>query len=716
LNFEWRNFVIKISPKSILSTSLFAMQHKYTNHLINETSPYLLQHAHNPVDWFAWGDIALQKAKELDKPILVSIGYSACHWCHVMEKESFENEEVAQTMNKNFINIKIDREERPDLDHIYMDAVQAMTGSGGWPLNVFLTPDGKPFYGGTYFPPLKAFNRSSWTEVLDGVASAWKEKKNEIESQAENLTDYLKRSNNFGQNNSIGLSLDETKLKEQCKEVFQNIMKTADRQWGGFGRAPKFPQFFIIQYLLQYYYFTNDKDALQQALLSIDKMLQGGIYDHVGGGLARYSTDDEWLAPHFEKMLYDNALFINILCDAYQITKDKKYEESIRKIIAFVQRELMNKDGGFYAALDADSQGEEGKYYVWQKEDVRQLLGKESALFCEYFDITSEGNWEGKNILRILKPINEFAKEKDINEIELKKSINISLEKLSSERDKRVKPSKDDKIILNWNALMITALCKAFSALKDESYRKMAEDNFHFLFANFREDEHSEAMLHTYKNGIAKYPAFLDDYSYFIEACINLYEITFDTEYLNKAKRYCNYVVKNFVDNNSKLLFFTHKDQADIIMRKKEIYDSATPSGNAIMASNFLKLSIIYNKSEWKQWADEMVESMLSLTIKYPSSFGFWAIVLLLQSQGINEIVVTGKDYVSVCTDILDYYLPNKIIIGSMIKKEEFPMLEGKLFQDSTLIYLCKNYACLPPVKTAQNLLKKVSPLTSKFN
>ena len=442
------------------------MSHNNTNHLIIETSPYLLQHAHNPVDWYPWGETALQKAKELNKPILVSIGYSACHWCHVMERESFENETAAKIMNEHFINIKIDREERPDLDHIYMDAVQAMSGGGGWPLNVFLTPDAKPFFGGTYFPPVKAFNRSSWTDVLQGIAEAWKERKNEIESQAENLVAYLQQSNGFGQTkNAVHIPEEENKFKEQCHHIFQTIMKTADKEWGGFGNAPKFPQTFVIQYLLQYHYFTNNKEALQQALLSIDKMLQGGIYDHIGGGLARYSTDKEWLAPHFEKMLYDNALLINVMCDAYQITGDKNYENAIRKTIAFVQEELMNTEGGFYAALDADSEGEEGKYYVWQKEEIDAILGNDATIFCNYFDVTNEGNWEEKNILRILKPLDEFVKEQGIDKAQFEQKIKESLQSLFHKRNERIKPQLDDKIILSWNALILTALCKAAAAL-----------------------------------------------------------------------------------------------------------------------------------------------------------------------------------------------------------------------------------------------------------
>ena len=369
---------------------------KFTNKLFEETSPYLLQHAHNPVNWYPWSEEALELAKKEDKPILISIGYSACHWCHVMERESFEDEETAEIMNKYFINVKIDREERPDLDHIYMDAVQAMAGNGGWPLNVFLTPDKKPFFGGTYFPPKRAFNRSSWQEVLLGVQQAFAERRQEIESQAENLTEHLLKSNSFGINNP---EKDGLFSITNATEVFHNMMKSADKQWGGFGKAPKFPQTFVIQFLLRYYHVSKNEESLVQGLLSIDKMIDGGIYDQLGGGFARYSTDAEWLAPHFEKMLYDNALLISVISEAYQLTKNERYREIIEDTIEFIKREMMQRDKGFFSALDADSEGVEGKFYVWSFEEIKETLGEDHELFCNFFDISVSGNWENNNIL-----------------------------------------------------------------------------------------------------------------------------------------------------------------------------------------------------------------------------------------------------------------------------------------------------------------------------
>lgn len=675
-----------------------------TNHLIHETSPYLLQHAHNPVNWYPWGDEALQKAKNENKPILVSIGYSACHWCHVMERESFEDESAARIMNDHFINIKIDREERPDLDHIYMDAVQAMSGSGGWPLNVFLTPDKKPFYGGTYFPPVKAFNRSSWKEILHAISLAWKERKDEIESQAENLVEYLNSSNGIGHTKNAS---QHTVTKDTCTNIFKNILNIADKEWGGFGKAPKFPQTFTIQYLLQFAYFTDNKEALQQALLSIDKMIQGGIYDHVGGGFARYSTDREWLVPHFEKMLYDNALLIGVLSDAYSITKDKNYTNVVERTIQFIQSELMDPAGGFYAALDADSEGEEGKYYIWNKEEMEKVLGDKASLFCKYFDITSAGNWEGKNIPRILKPLNEFAKEEKIDESKIN-FFKTELDLLLQYRNHRIKPSLDDKIILSWNALMVTALCKAAAAFNNGAYSRLAEKNLLFLLKNFRKNEDSYEMLHTYKNGIAKTPAFLEDYAYLSEACINMYELTFESGYLHTALNFCKFVSEHFSDENSPFFFFTHKMQSDIIVRKKEIYDGATPSGNAIMANNLYKLSIIFDKPDWMQKAKEMAQEILPMLEKYPGSFGVWAGFILKDLAAMNEISVIGKDFRAICNEIVSAFIPNRIIMGTASNDYNFPILKGKIAEGETQIYLCKNYTCLEPFKSAQNLLKQL--------
>jgi len=679
------------------------MAHQFTNRLINESSPYLLQHAHNPVNWYSWGDEALQKAKAENKIILVSIGYAACHWCHVMEKESFENETVALQMNENFINIKIDREERPDLDHVYMDAVQAITGSGGWPLNVFLTPDAKPFYGGTYFPPVKAFNRSSWPEVLSAIAQSWKDKKGEIESQADNLVAHLKQANNFGQ---ILTTADNSIFTEEnCALITQNILKQADTTWGGFGKAPKFPQTFTIQYLLQYYYHTHSKEALQQALLSIDKMMEGGIYDHAGGGFARYSTDNEWLAPHFEKMLYDNALLLNVLCDVYQITKHKKYEQTITKTITFVLRELMDEDGGFYSAIDADSEGEEGKFYVWSKAEVVEILGDDAGIFCDFFDVSEKGNWEEKNILRILKQPAIFATEKNITLDELEVTLDKGLKKILAARNNRVRPITDDKVLLGWNALLITAFCKAAAALHNENYTNTAVRAMEFILEKFRKNNTGFEFVHTYKKGIAKYPAFLDDYAYLIQACIQLQEITSNTAYLDLAQGITGFVIENFSDEATGYFYFTHKDQADIILRKKEVYDGATPSGNSIMAENLFYLSVVYNDPKWYNLAEKITVALSTTIIRYPTSFGIWASLLLKTTFIKDEVVITGEDFMNLRDQLLQEYLPGKILMAAAGENKRYPMLKGKNAENETLIYLCRQYSCKTPVYSIDKLM-----------
>jgi uncharacterized protein len=689
------------------------------NHLIDETSPYLLQHAHNPVDWYPWGEEALTQAKKEDKPILVSIGYSACHWCHVMERESFENEDTAVIMNQHFINIKIDREERPDLDHIYMDAVQAISGSGGWPLNVFLTPDAKPFYGGTYFPPIKAFNRSSWTDVLQAINNLFKEKREEVESKAEELTQYLrgsiKQPVSSIQHQVSTLQSDDLLRKEQVDTIYQNIMKQADTVWGGFGNAPKFPQTFTINYLFRYHFYNKDEASLAQALLSLDKMIDGGLYDHVGGAFARYSTDREWLAPHFEKMLYDNALLLISLSEAYQITMNERYKRIIQQTIEFTKRELAHPDGGFYSALDADSEGLEGKYYVWSYDEVKELLGRDADLFCEYYDITPQGNWEHHNILRILKPFPQFAQEKNINADELRVILDNCLQKLLIQRQTRIRPGTDDKIILGWNALMISALCKASAATQEQSYNQLAVDTYEFLISKFsnpttNDKQQTTNFFHTYKNNIAKYSAFLDDYAYLINAAIHLQEVTSDSKYLEDAQQLTEYVIDNFSDENGLFFFYTNINQLDVIVRKKEIYDGAIPSANAIMAYNLNYLSIINDKPVWRERSISMLLQLQDMTVKYPTSFGNWASLLLELKEGTKEVVITGNDYAEMRDALLSYFVPARVIQcakNSPVKPS--PLLVQKEFPSrGALFYLCKNYQCDSPTSDFKSLINRL--------
>ena len=707
---------------------------KYTNQLIHETSPYLLQHAHNPVNWFAWGDEALTKAKKENKPMLISIGYAACHWCHVMEKESFEDEDTAAIMNENFINIKIDREERPDLDHIYMDAIQAMTGSGGWPLNVFLTPEGKPFYGGTYFPPQRAYNRPSWKEVLKNVSQAFLEKRTEINEHAENLTDHLIQSNSFGIQKSPGS--EDLFKKENSDVAFQNIMKSVDKEWGGFGNAPKFPQTFTIQFLLRYHYVDkkdfntqesyedhsankNFEEALQQALLSLDKMINGGIYDQLGGGFARYSTDAEWLVPHFEKMLYDNALLVSVLSEAYQLTKKERYKEVINQTIGFVQRELLHTQKGFYSALDADSEGEEGKFYVWELIEVKEILEDDAILFCEYYDITDNGNWEEKNILHVKESLENFSSQKNISIDELKKLLEKGKKKLFEQRSKRIRPLLDDKIILGWNALMNTACSKAFAATGIEQFKQLAIDNMNFLLKNFCVKDTNE-FYHTWKNNTAKYPAFIDDYAFLIQALIHLQEITADTKWLIKAKSITEFVIENFseieISSSDKqgFFFYTGKNQHDVIMRKKEVYDGAVPSGNSAMAYNLYHLSILFDKKEWKQRAYDMISSLGKAIISHPTSFGNWACLLQEITDGTNEIVLTGENLIPIHTELLQQYIPHRVLMASATSDSVLPLLSGKPVNKLASIWLCRNFSCQPPVNNVKELTYLINSLKSQ--
>ena len=685
----------------------------HTNRLAGESSPYLLQHAHNPVNWYPWGEEALLKARSENKPILVSIGYAACHWCHVMERESFENEETAAVMNEHFVNIKIDREERPDLDHIYMDAVQAMTGSGGWPLNVFLTPEAKPFYGGTYFPPQQVFNRPSWTDVLMGVSKAYQEKPQEVIAQAENLTAHVGKSDSWLQRDADA-EAEDVFTADRLQTIFENLMKSADTTEGGFGNAPKFPQTFSIQYLLRYYSFTGNEEAVKHACLSLDKMIYGGIYDQIGGGFARYATDGEWLVPHFEKMLYDNALLLTTISEAYQLTGKQLYKDTIQQTIGYIQREMLSPEGGFYAALDADSEGEEGKFYVWEKKEVENILGTEAALFCEFFDVSEHGNWEEKNILHVSVGFGEFAREKNMKEDELKHRLQVASELLLQKRNLRVPPLLDDKMLLGWNAMMNTALCKAYAATGDEEYKELAVRNMAFMLEKFA-DHSTGGLFHTYKAGIAKYPAFLDDYACLIQALISLQEITGNAKYLLKANDFTAYVITNFSDNETGLFYFTCQEQKDVIVRKKEVYDGAVPSGNSVMAQNMLYLGIVFDIHEWKQRVVDMLKAIQETTLKYPTSFGNWAIVTHLLVAGMQEVVLAGENLHGILKEILHIFMPNKVLQISVagFENKSFPLLQGKDAYSEPVIFLCKDYACHAPVNNTKSFIRLLNNLNA---
>lgn len=678
----------------------------HTNRLAGEASPYLLQHAHNPVNWYPWGEEALTRAQEEDKPILVSIGYAACHWCHVMERESFENEATAAIMNEHFINIKIDREERPDLDHIYMDALQAMSGQGGWPLNVFLLPNRQPFYGGTYFPPTKAFNRPSWTDVLTAISGAYRERRAELEEQAKTLTEHLHNSNKFGveAGKNTLVPLDELFNAGQCETAFKALIAQADKEWGGFGRAPKFPGTFGIRYLLQYNHSFGEAAAKQHALLSLDKMIQGGIYDQLGGGFARYSTDEMWLAPHFEKMLYDNALLIDALADAYQVTGNKDYLRTITHTLEFTAREMTSPEGAFYAALDADSEGVEGKFYTWSRAEIDTILGEEAELFCRFYDVREEGNWEETNILWTPRPINEFVNGTGLSVEELEVRLAGSRAKMLQARSKRVRPGLDDKILLGWNALMIHAYCKAYTVSGEAAYRETAVKAMDFLLNNMRQPGESEALYHTYKNGSAKYPAFLDDYAYVIRALIVLGEVTGNLFYIRRAQQLTGFVEAAFGDEEEIYFYYTATGQSDVIVRKKEIYDGAVPSGNAVMAHNLWYLAVVFDNRKWVARATGMVSGLAQTATRYPTSFGVWASLLLQMVKGTKELAVSGEEFKIRLDEINRRYIPFKVLLGADMDVEDMPLLQERHRAGETLIYLCEHYSCVKPVKYIEEI------------
>ncbi|QES89794.1 thioredoxin domain-containing protein [Rhizosphaericola mali] len=676
-------------------------ENKYTNKLVDESSPYLLQHAHNPVNWYPWGEEALEKAKTENKPILLSIGYAACHWCHVMAHESFENEETAHIMNDWFINIKVDREERPDLDQIYMDALQAMNGNGGWPLNVFLTPELKPFYGGTYFPPQRMYNRLSWTELLATIHDAFYNRKDTVDLQANNLMQHLQTANTIGTPRSNPGIFSQ----EHLDALHDEIQRVFDSEWGGFSQAPKFLQTFSLLYELRHYYYSQDVSALNAATFSLDKMIAGGIYDQIRGGISRYSTDKKWQAPHFEKMLYDNALFISTLSEAYALTKNKNYKCIIEQSIAFINAELRSENNGFYSSIDADSEGIEGKFYTWTRKDIADVLGEDTDMFCKIFDIWEEGNWEHTNILWKPERLEKFVVQLGIPLEDLEMKIRVCSDKLLSVRNKRIRPATDDKFILYWNALMIKALCQAGNVLKNEKYIEQAILSMDFLENNFIQNDQ---WLHSWKNNSGKIFAFLDDYASLIDCYIHLHESTNHLEYLNKAIKWVGYVEKNF-SSLSTLFFYTSKSQTDIVLRKKDIYDSATASGNAIMATNLNYLGNALDKKEWKERAAQMLLSIGGGIVHYPISFGQWALLLQTITKGYNEIAIVGENYKSVIRNINEIYIPNKILFGAITGINKYPLLADKSTKDETLIYLCENYNCKTPVKTIE-AFKQILP------
>ncbi len=592
-----------------------------TNRLIHESSPYLLQHAHNPVDWFPWGKEALEKAKQEDKLILVSIGYAACHWCHVMEHQSFEDAEIAGFMNEHFVCIKVDREERPDVDQIYMEALQAMGLQGGWPLNVFLNPEAKPFYGGTYFPP------EQWVQVLENVANAYQTKRAELDASAEQFVQHLKTD----ELEKFGLKFSETNTfsAEEREEIYRNLGKRFDRKRGGMSQAPKFPMPANYQFLLRYFHQTQNTDALAQLILTLTEMAYGGIYDQAAGGFARYSTDEDWLVPHFEKMLYDNGQLVSLYAEAYMVTKDPLYKQVVYETINFVERELMDHEGGFFSSLDADSEGVEGKFYVFTKAELEQILGEEEPLFSKYFNVTAAGNWEhGQNILHRKISNEAFARENQLDLEMLQEMVKEWKRKIIMARIERVRPGLDDKILLGWNALMLRGLTDAYKAFGEKEFLDLAIVNAEFLLQNMRI---GSQLYRNYKRGNASIPGFLEDYALLIKALIGVYEASFEEKYLLDARALTDYVLEHFSDVNDYHFYFTDQNAEKLIARKKEVFDNVIPASNSVMAQNLWQLGLFFDESTYTERAGNMLKKVQELVVKEPGYLANWASMYLQQ-------------------------------------------------------------------------------------
>ncbi len=582
------------------------------NSLIHETSPYLLQHSKNPVNWFSWNETALKKAKDEDKPIFLSIGYSSCHWCHVMAHESFENEEIAKIMNENFINIKVDREERPDIDDIYQKVCQMATGQGGWPLSIFLTPEQKPFYVGTYFPILDSYGRPGFGSLLRRLSQSWKENPQDIKKTAENFLINLQTA----EYQSVPSKIDKSIIDEAA----MNLMQLADQGYGGFGTAPKFPNSTNLAFILRYSKLSGISKFKEFALKTLKKMANGGIFDQLGGGFHRYSTDSRWLVPHFEKMLYDNALIPIVYAEAYQITKDPFYLSVLTKTLNFVLREMTSDEGGFYSAIDADSEGEEGAYYVWDKQEIQQVLGEDSDVFCLFYDVTDGGNFEGKTILCNNLALSSVAFKFGKTEDEVKKILGNSIHKLLEIRRKRISPGLDDKVLTSWNALMISAFAKGHRVSGEKPFLDAAEKCLDFIEKKLVRDG---KLFRTYKKGVSKIPAFLEDYSYLISSLLDVFELNPEIKYLENAKKLGYYMIARFWDSEHNSFFMTSDDQEHLIIRPKSNYDLSIPSGNSVAANCLLRLNHITQEEKFLEISTKVMESQALQAAENPFGFGY---------------------------------------------------------------------------------------------
>lgn len=676
-------------------------QHKYTNDLINETSPYLLQHAHNPVDWKAWNQETLDLAKKENKLIIISVGYSACHWCHVMEHESFENDSVAKIMNDNFISIKVDREERPDVDQVYMNAVQLMTGRGGWPLNCITLPDGRPIYGGTYF------QKDQWISLLLQLSNLYKNNPEKAIEYAEKLTEGVKNSELITLNSNEAVF-----TTDEITEAVNIWKKNIDYKLGGNKRAPKFPMPNNYHFLLRYGFQAKDEKILEYTNTTLTQMAYGGMYDQIGGGFARYSVDEKWHVPHFEKMLYDNGQLVSLYADAYLLTKNNLYKETVIETLEFIERELMNEEGGFYSSLDADSNTtegelEEGAFYVWTKLELKQILGSDYELFQDYYNINSYGHWEHDNYVLIRNASDkEIAEKNNLSIIEVKSKVQNWKTILLKERSKRERPRLDDKTLTSWNALMLKGYADAYRVFDNPHYLKIAIKNATFLIENqLREDG---GLNHNYKNGKSTINGYLEDYATLIDALISLYEVTLDEQWLNTSKELTDYTFVHFYDEVSGMFFFTSDEDENLIARKMEVADNVIPASNSIMARNLAKLSHYYSNSHYLKTSKQMLNNVKTTINSYPSGYSNWLQLMSDFASTYYEIAVSGKDAVEKLKEINQVYIPNKLIAGS-IGESNIPLMEGRYNDDITFVYICVDGACKLPENEVNKALEQLN-------
>ena len=683
------------------------------NRLINETSPYLLQHANNPVDWYPWGEEALERARSEDKPILLSIGYSACHWCHVMERESFENETIAGLMNDNFVSIKVDREERPDLDQVYMQAVQMLTGSGGWPMTVFLPPEGKPFYGGTYFPPEDRQGMPGFPRLLTSIAEAYSTNRGEIDRVTKQLTTQMSQSNQVSQGTSI-LTVDI------LHKAYSSLATNFDYQNGGFGNAPKFPQPMTPEFLLRYYHHGYNPRALELVELTLEKMAYGGIYDQIGGGFHRYSTDAYWLVPHFEKMLYDNALLARLYLHTYLITGRALYRRVVEETLDYVLREMTDSSGGFYSAQDADSEGVEGKFFVWSPDEINSVMGDaDGEVFAGYYGVTGAGNFEGKNILNIRQDPEEFAETKGLTADQLGDIINRGSKALLEVREQRIHPMRDDKVLASWNGLMLRSFAEAAAALGRPDYLAVAIKNAEFLARSMKSDGR---LLRTYRDGQAKLLGYLEDYSFVIDGLLALYEATFDLRWLDEAVTLADSMIELFWDEGIGGFYDTGSDHETLVVRPRDVFDNAQPCGGSVASDVLLRLAVFTGNNDYSAKATVPLRSLHQAMSQSPGGTGHWLSALDFYVSPPKEIAVIGPRDDPTTQALLDTvfhrFLPNKVVMGVETplipavdnSEADIPLLAGRgMVGGLPSAYVCQNYACQLPVTDPAGLAEQLS-------